>query len=324
MPTILFICLVSLDSTDFRSWPPAQATTVGRQQSASSAMVRRAASEGAWLGEAGRGVPFHWMSAIDLDGQYPKLSQLVEAECDVTLEQLANRAPAVNYKYFDLERLLAHAVRDARTGPAGTLLAPYATQVLGYLATLEAYIALNVIKSAHNFVVKKLMVPQRAGPPPAGAEMLDTLVECSWAIWLHDRYGNLEEEKRLPGGVGDADFFVTTTAGPLWVDCISVAPKSEQVDLGAYFSKVVIRKWKRKFGGRPGAAQIAAAIAVTVLKNQENIIGQLHFDQTVGNVLMPTNTVWTDCAALQAAWLALPPFHDVAHRPDLFATWTRP
>jgi len=259
-----------------------------------------------------------------LDQRFPSLSQLVEAEYGFSLEHLAKRARATQYDYFDLERLLAHTLDDDRYGLADGVLAPHAAQVRGYIATLEAYVALGIVKNPRRFVAQKLMVPATPRPLPVGSEMLDTLAECSWALWLHDRYGNVEEEKPLPGGVGDADFFVVTAEGNLWVDSISVAPTADQSDLSEYFSKVVTRKWKQKFGALLGATSIRSAIAVTLLKNQENALARLHFDQATGQTLSPQSHVWTDCSTLQTVWLGLPPFHERAHRPDIFATWNRP
>lgn len=49
--------------------------------------------------------------AMNLDLQYPNLSALIQSVLGMSLQQLAARAPAAGYTFFDLERLLAH-VRD--------------------------------------------------------------------------------------------------------------------------------------------------------------------------------------------------------------------
>ena len=258
-----------------------------------------------------------------LDEDYPKLSELVSTVLGIGLEGLADRAPAQDYEYFDLERLLA----DARAGrthiKAGDLLAGFAEQTHGYIATLEAYVGLGVLKDKRQFVKKKLCAPRKPRAAPPGSEMLDTVAECSWGLWLHDRYGNLEEERLLPGSHGNTDFYVSTGPAPLWVDCISIAPESDRFDLNAYLSRVVFDKWKTKFAAR-GAASLPAAIAVTALKKQEHVVHALHFNQTIGNACVPSDSLWVSCPGLQCAWFATPPWHATAHRPDVFAAWYRP
>jgi len=258
-----------------------------------------------------------------LDEDYPKLSELVSTVLGIGLEGLADRAPAQDYEYFDLERLLADA-RGGRTYiKAGNLLAGFAEQTHGYIATLESYVGLGVLKDQQQFVKKKLCAPRKPRAAPPGSEMLDTVAECSWGLWLHDRYGNLEEERLLPNSHGNSDFYVSTGTVPLWVDCISIAPESDRFDLNAYLSRVVFEKWKSKFAVR-GAANLPAAIAVTALKKQEHIVHALHFNQAIGNACVPSDSLWVDCPGLQCAWFATPPWHPTAHRPDIFAAWYRP
>ncbi len=260
---------------------------------------------------------------VSLDDDYPNLSQLVACVLGIGLEQLAARAPARDYEYFDLERLLA----DAKAGQAhitsGDLLAGFAQQTHGYVATLEEYVGLGVLKDPHQFVTKKLCAPRAPRAAPPGPEALDTITECSWGLWFHDRYGNLEEEKPLPDGRGNCDFYVVTGTAPLWVDCISIAPASDRSDLNAYLSRVVLQKWQKKFEAR-GAANLPTAISVTSLKKQEHFVPALHFSQAIGETCAPADSLWTSCPGLQGAWFATPPWHQGAHRPDVFATWLRP
>jgi len=258
-----------------------------------------------------------------LDDDFPKLSRLVTSVLGVGLEQLAARAPAQDYEYFDLERLLADAKAGQTHIDSGDVLAEFAQQTRGYVATLDAYVGLGVLKNPRQFVRKKLSAPNGPRATPRGSEMLDTLVECSWGLWLHDRYGNLEEEKPLPDGRGNCDFYVIIETSPLWVDCISIAPASDRADLNAYLSGVVLEKWHSKFEAR-GAANLPAAIAVTSLKKQEHFVHALHFNQTIGNACEPSDALWAACPGLQGAWFATPPWHPRAHRPDIFATWLRP
>jgi len=258
-----------------------------------------------------------------LDDRYPHLSSLVASVHGFGLERLADRAPAGDYDYFDLERLLAHE-RDMRLqAAAGGLDALLAQQPLGYVATIEAYVGLGVLKNRRGFVTQKLRAPAKAHAEPQGAQMLDTLAECSWGLWLHHQHGNLEEERVLPDGRGDCDFYVSTEEGPLWIDCISVAPTSDRFDLNTYFSDVVRKKWRTKFAAR-GATHLPLGIAVSVIKNQEHLIAALHFNETIGEACVPRSTLWQECPGLRHAWLATPPFHATPHHPVIFATWSKP
>lgn len=259
-----------------------------------------------------------------LDDMYPRLSQLVNLVLEIDLETLASRAPAVGYRsYFDLERLLAHARDDLPVLNAWEFRF-HIKQVHGYLATLEEYVARGLVRDPGAFIMKKLAAPKVALAEPQGSEMLDTLAECSWGLWLGDRHGTVEEEMPLPGGNGDADFYVMTRNGPLWVDCTSVAPTDHKNDLGKYLASKVRHKWHTKFGVRPGAATVPAAIAVTLLKEQEYTMPALIRGEITGSSLVPPASLWVDCPGLQVAWFATPPFDDQPHRPSVFATWNRP
>src|SRR5216684_1245388 len=82
---------------------------------------------------------------MSLDTKYTALSRLVRSVLGLDLETLASRAPAVGYEYFDLERLLAH-VRSSPLALDDKIFGPFSRQVRGYLATIEAYVALGIIK----------------------------------------------------------------------------------------------------------------------------------------------------------------------------------
>lgn len=264
-----------------------------------------------------------------LDIRYPHLSALVSSVLSVDLETLASRAPASGYLYFDLERLLAHVRAIPMSYGDDFCDHIYGLgdrQVRGYLATLEAFIALGVVRDVAAFVTKKLAAPKMAlpSPSPKSSEMLDTLVECSWGLWLHARHGNLETEKPLPGGIGDADFYVDTADGPLWVDCLSVGPQNGKHAIPEYLRTTVRKKWLKKFGARPAAAGLPSAITVTMLKSQENVAPALIRDEIVGAEYAAPPSIWRDCPGLRAAWFAMPPWEDTAHLPTVVATWERP
>jgi hypothetical protein len=140
---------------------------------------------------------------------------------------------------------------------------------------------------------------------------------------LHDEHGNLEETKLLPGGRGDADFFVNTANGPLWVDCMSISSTTRRDDMMKYLLPRVQTKWGKKFGARSGAADLPAAIAVTLIKDQENVISALIRDEITRNDYIAPLSLWSNCPGLRLVWLATAPWHSGAHRPPIFATWTR-
>lgn len=196
-------------------------------------------------------------------------------------------------------------------------------QARGYLATIDAYVSLGKLKDPRLFVTKKLAAPVEPRAVPPGSEMLDTLAECSWGLWLHEQFGNLEEARVLPSEDRDADFFVTTKDGPLWVDCISIAPTKDRADLNCYFSRVVQNKWHEKFGLERDR-EIRAAIAVSVLKNQEFVVSFLRFDEASGKAWEPRESLWSACPTLERAWFGMPPWHDRPQQPNIFATWKRP
>lgn len=245
----------------------------------------------------------------------------------LTLDQLADRCPCnENYEHFDLERLLA-AVRDSPlfNDPEFTRYSENWAQVRGYLATFDAYLALGVVKKLPEFVAKKLLAPPVALPaPPKSAEMLDTLAECSWGLWLRERHGNLEEEKLLPGDVGNADFFASTADGPLWIDVASIGSNVPRADMVQYLAMKTRTKWREKFGARPEAAQLPAGIAVTLLKKQENVVHAMIRDEFTDLEYLAPSSLWSDCPGLRVVWFATAPWHSGAHRPNIFTTWTRP
>lgn len=261
-----------------------------------------------------------------LDTRFPKLSALVWSVLQIDLETLASRAAASGYEYYDLERLLA----DVRATPlsygdpiADATFGPHGQQARGYLATIEAFIGLGIVGDAGAFITKKLAAPRTPSPSPRSSEMLDTVAECSWGLWLHDLYGAVEAEKSLPGR-GDVDFYVRTPGGELWVDCISVNPQDVKYDMSDYLCSAVQKKWRDKFGARPGAAQLPAAIAVTLQKSQENVIASLIRDEITGSAYLAPDSLWAACPGLRAAWYATPPWGEAPHRPKIFAKWVRP
>lgn len=261
-----------------------------------------------------------------LDTKYPHLAALVRAGLGLTLEKLADRAPARDFEFYDLERLLAQ-VREIETikhsAVTAAIFAAHENQIRGYVATLEAFVALGVVKSARTFVRKKLHTPLKARPVAKGPEMLDTLVECSWGLWLHDEYGNLETDKKLPLNNGDADFFVRTRTGSLWVDCISPVGTRRHASVKDFISEVVAEKWKAKFGARRGAASLPAAVAVTLLKGQGELLPKLILDDIVGRTYSAPDELWNECPGLQCVWFGLQSWSRSAQRPDVVATWTR-
>ena len=264
------------------------------------------------------------VARVVLDADYPHLSATVRSVLSLSLDQLADRCPCeIEFKYFDLERLLA-GVRDSPlfNDPEYTNYSDSWMQVRGYLATFDAYIALGILKNPAEFITKKLLAPVRPQPvPPKSGEMLDTLAECTWGLWLNDEHGNIEETKLLPGGVGDADFFVNTANGPLWVDCMSICSKTPRDDMMKYLAPRVRTKWREKFGAR--SANLPTAIAVTLLKDQENVVGALIRDEITKNDYVAPSSLWSDCPGLQSVWFATAPWDSGAHRPPIFTTWER-
>jgi hypothetical protein len=266
--------------------------------------------------------------AMNLDLQYPHLSLLIQSVLGITLQELAARAPAAGYTFFDLERLLAHVqfVNQVQLDEIGeAIVRLHHQQVRGYVATLEAFVALGVLREREAFVVKKLLAPRDALPaPPNSSEMLDTLVECSWGLWLHDRHGNVTPEQPFPTEHGDADFFVTTTNGDRWVDCLSLEPTDGRSDINSYLAARVRGKWGKKFGARPSAASLPAAIAITLLKGQEHVMPALIRDEITNRQYMAPTSLWAACPGLREVWIGLPSWEAGAQRPELLTTWTRP
>ena len=264
---------------------------------------------------------------MNIDLQYPKLGALVREVLNLSLHELAKRAPASAFTFFDLERLLAHAELIGQT-PLNeieeSLFRLHHQQTLGYVSTLEAFVALDIVEDRESFVVKKLLAPREALPTPPSSEMLDTLAECSWGLWLHDQHNNVIAEKKFPADAGDADFFTSTTDGDRWVDCISLAPADAPARIGGYLASRVRAKWGKKFGARPSAAKLPAAIAVMLLKGQEHLMPGLILNDVVGRRYEAPSSLWTDCPGLVEVWIGLPSWDARAQRPELLATWKRP
>lgn len=257
----------------------------------------------------------------NLDERYPHLSELVRSVLTLSLDALASRAPCDDYPFYDLERLLAN-VRDNDYEVLDEFGSWFA-QARGYLATIDAYVGLGVIENRRRFLVKKLSAPRNPSNRPVSAEMLDTLVECSWGLWLHEMFGAIQEGKVLPSGARDADFYVNSGDIGLWVDCISVTPEADQPDLGAYFSKVARNKWRKKFGHRQDQG-IATALAVTVIKNQEYIVPFLRYHEQLGSQWAPETSLWNSCPSLKRVWFGMPPWHEDPQQPAIFGTWESP
>lgn len=245
----------------------------------------------------------------------------------MSLVQLAHRAPAVNYEHFDLERLLAHleSVKSWSQEDLGEMLMRlHHQQVHGFVATIEQFLALDVVKDRVNFVVKKLLAPQVALPSPPSAEMLDTLAECWWGLWLHAQHGNLKTEAPFPTDEGDADFFVTTKDGDRWVDCISLAPTDSPRNINEYLAARIRNKWGKKFGARPSAASLPAAIAVMLHKRQEHLVPSLIVGDISGRSPEALPSLWSDCPGLLEVWIGLPSWKPSASHPEMLTTWRRP
>lgn len=264
---------------------------------------------------------------MDLDGRYPHLSSLVRAVLGISLVGLANRAPAKDFKYFDLERLLAHVeqISNWQLDEIGeAIMRLHHQQVHGYVSTIEAFAALGVVRDPAAFVAKKLLAPQVALPSPPSSEMLDTLAECSWGLWLHDNHKNLMAERPFPSDDGDADFFVATADGDRWVDCISLAPSDSRDSINTYLASRVREKWRKKFGARRSASTLPAAIAVMLLKGQEHLMPAIIRDEIAESRYAAPASLWAECPGLVEVWIGLPSWSASAHRPELLTMWCRP
>jgi hypothetical protein len=132
-------------------------------------------------------------SSATLDQKYHRLSHLIDTVLGIGLEDLANRAPASNYEYFDLDRLLAHVRNNSSIGQVSSL-APYETQVRGYLATIEAYLELGVVKDLNHFVLKKLVAPKipNAKPNPGNSAEIIRLESATASLPLRPPRANLD------------------------------------------------------------------------------------------------------------------------------------
>lgn len=263
-----------------------------------------------------------------LDSRLPDLSALVRSDLKITLEELADRKPAVDYGYFDLERLLARFRELDSTchdDLGEKIISGHRDQVRGYVATLDEFVRVFEVPGARAFLRKKLQAPTKPRDAAPSTEMLDTLAECCWGLWLKDWCERVEVEKPFPDKSGDADFFANAPSGELWIDCVSPAPKDRQSDLPEYFADVIIAKWRSKFGRTSASSALPSAIAVNLLKNQENLMPRLVFDEITKqrNYRAPSR-IWTECPSLQHAWVGLQSWSDRAQRPNVIANWTRP
>lgn len=264
---------------------------------------------------------------MNLDLRYPAISASVREALDMSLVDLARRAPAVDYEFFDLERLLAHLelIDGRKLDDLGEMIVRlHDQQVHGFAATIEEFLSLGVLEDRVTFVVKKLLAPKVALPSPPSDEMLNTLAECWWGLWLHARHGNLIAEAPFPADKGDADFFVKTDEGDRWVDCTSLAPDDSPGSVNAYLVSRVRYKWGKKFGARPSAASLPAAIAVMLHKGQEHLMPSLILGDIVGRRYEAPPSLWADCPGLQEVWIGLPSWESNASHPELLATWKRP
>lgn len=263
---------------------------------------------------------------MNLDVRYPHLSALVREVLDMSLVELANRAPATGFEYFDLERLLAHVEQIAGWDldeVSEAIVRLHHQQVHGYVSTIEAFAALGVVRDRAAFVAKKLLAPQVALSSPPSSEMLDTLAECSWGLWLHDQHKNLIAERPFPTDDGDADFFVATANGDRWVDCISLAPTDSPSSISTYLASRVRTKWGKKFGARRSASSLPAGIAVMLLKGQEHLMPGLIRDDIVERRYSVPPSLWAECPGLVEVWIGLPSWDSSAQRPHLLTTWSR-
>jgi hypothetical protein len=268
------------------------------------------------------------VATTTLDDRYPRLSKLVrEGQVEQTLELLASRAPAVDYEYFDLERLLAQdrAIENAQIDEiSAAIVAAHHEQTRGYLATIEQFVTLFPPSHVPSFVRRKLLAPRVARSAATSTEMLDTLAECSWGLWLHDRYGNLEIEKTFPSGIGDADFFTKAPSGELWIDCVSPKPKERPESIECFIADEATEKWKSKFGApKRNAASLPSAIAITLLKGQEHLMPKLVFDEIVGRAYVAPPDLWSRCPGLEHVWCGLQSWGRTAQRPSIVAEWKR-
>lgn len=265
---------------------------------------------------------------VTLDSRLPGLSALVRSDLKIGLEELADRKPAVGYSYFDLERLLAHfrELDSTQHDEVGEIIiSGHRDQVRGYVATLDEFVRVFDVPRARAFLRKKLQAPTKPRDAAPSTEMLDTLAECCWGLWLKDWCEDLEVEKIFPDKSGDADFFARVPEGVLWIDCVSPAPKDPQSDLPEFFADVIIDKWRKKFGRTAASSALPSAVAVNLLKNQENLMPRLVFDEITKqqNYLAPAR-IWRECPSLQRAWIGLPSWSDRAQRPNVIASWSRP
>src|ERR1041385_726049 len=108
--------------------------------------------------KGGDGRPRRDLTMATLDSTFPDLSGLVRRVLRVSLEDLASRAPASDFQFYDLERLLA----KVRANEAlhldeicAAIFGAHHAQDRGYVATVDAFVKLGVIRDEKAFVEKK-------------------------------------------------------------------------------------------------------------------------------------------------------------------------
>ena len=282
------------------------------------------------------------MPLLDLDAQYPALSAIVCEVNGLTLEALADRAPAHNYEFYDLERLCA----DIRTrqipidNPFLQALGE-ATQIQGYLAVLNEYVARGFVRKRPSFVHDKLLAPKKpnpSAPSPTGFNCLDTIMECSWGLYFEDIFDKVEEERSIPGDEKkNADFRVEKDARALWIDCYSPYPSAEETrgTLEEWIELWARNKWQSKFrAARERNSELATGLAITMIKTPDLNTGKygmldallkLYFKRDFGKPIgEPPDQFWRECPGLDVVWVGEPQYCSSAFRPILACTWQRP
>ena len=278
---------------------------------------------------------------LNLDTQYPALSAIVREASGLTLEAIANRAPARDYDFYDLERLCADT-RDRQVPVDNPLLRALgdAAQIQGYLAILNEYVARGFVRKRPSFVRHKLLVLKRSksAPSPTGYDCLDTIMECSWGLFFADKFAKVEEERSLPGDEEkNADFWVEDGAKVLWIDCLSPYPAAgrTKASLEEWIEEWARGKWKDKFSvAHARSGGIATGLAITMLKTRDPNLGnggmldalaKLHRKRTFGDPIgQPPDQFWHDCPGLEVVWVGEPQISSTPFRPIIICEWRRP
>ena len=281
------------------------------------------------------------MSLLDLDAQYPALSAIVREVSGLTLETLADRAPAHGYDFYDLERLCAD-VRASQIPVDNPFLAGLGgdTQIQGYLAISNEYVARGFVRKRPSFVRRKLLVLKtpKPTPSPTGYDCLDTIMECSWGLFFADNFPKVEEERPLPGDKRkNADFWVEKDSKALWIDCVSPHPQADKTmgSLEAWIEKWAREKWKEKFSAASKLpVGLATGLAITMIKTRDPDEGnhgmfdalamldwKRTFDEPIGT---PPDQFWADCPGLEIVWVGEPQVCSTASSPLIIREWRRP